>query len=149
MARFRPGIDLVEVRKLARVFRGRTGLVAAVFSDRETKDCLQRREPWRHFAAHFAAKEAFLKALGLGFQSAAGTQFLREIELVCSAERPQMIVHGWLAGMSRKMGISSWNISVRESCGFAAASVVAVQETDRPEASKPVKARGNALSFGR
>ena len=117
---------------MAEVFRGRAGLVAAVFSDRETNDCLQRREPWSHFAAHFAAKEAFLKALGLGFESAASTHFLREIELVCNAERPQMMVHGWLAGLSRKMGISGWSISVRESCGFAAASVVAVQERDRP-----------------
>ena len=150
MAQFRPGIDLVEVRKVARVFRGRTELVAAVFSDREAHDCLQRREPWRHFAEHFAAKEACLKALGLGFQSAAGTQFLHEIELVCGAEQPQMMVHGWLAGLSRKMGIFSWSISVRESCGFAAASVVAVQERDRPTgAPRPVKARGNAVSFGR
>lgn len=112
---------------MARVFCGRAGLIAAVFTDRETNDCLQRREPWSHFAAHFAAKEAFLKALGLGFESAGNTQFLRDLEVVCGAEKPQMVVHGWLAGLSRKMEISGWSISLRESCGFAVATVVAVQ----------------------
>ena len=130
MARFCPGIDLVEVKKMARIFCGRAGLVAAVFTDRETNDCLQRSEPWSHFAAHFAAKEAFLKALGLGFESAGGIQFLHDLEVVCGPGKPRMVVHGWLAGLSRKMGISGWNISLRESCGFAAASVVAVQGRD-------------------
>ncbi len=130
MARFRPGIDLVDVRKLARIFRDRAGLVEAVFTERETNECLQQREPWSHFAAHFAAKEAFLKALGLGFDSMGSTRAVRELEVVCAGERPHMVVHGWLAGLSRKMGISDWSVSLGEACGVVAATVIAVQRSD-------------------
>lgn len=37
-----------------------------VFSERERHYCRTKSDPWPHFAARFAAKEAYGKALGLG-----------------------------------------------------------------------------------
>jgi holo-[acyl-carrier protein] synthase len=39
-----------------------------LFTAEEREYCLQKRDPAPHFAARFAAKEAFLKALGTGLR---------------------------------------------------------------------------------
>jgi holo-[acyl-carrier protein] synthase len=50
-----------------------------VFGSDERRFCDSQRRPELHYAARFAAKEAFLKALGLGILSGVA---LRDIEVV-------------------------------------------------------------------
>ncbi|MEW5907168.1 MAG: holo-ACP synthase [Elusimicrobiota bacterium] len=61
------GTDLVEARRVARSVRENAGFREAVFSARETSSCEASSDPALAYAVRFAAKEAFLKAAGLGW----------------------------------------------------------------------------------
>lgn len=57
------GVDIVEVKRIARLVRQRRFL-ARVFSPREVEYCRGKKNAAQHFAVRFAAKEAVYKALG-------------------------------------------------------------------------------------
>jgi holo-[acyl-carrier protein] synthase len=73
------GTDIVDVCRLATSLRRRTAFAELVFGSDERRFCDSQRRPELHYAARFAAKEAFLKALGLGILSGVA---LRDIEVV-------------------------------------------------------------------
>ncbi len=60
------GADVVSVSRMEKILGRSPGFAEAVFTAAERADCDARRAPGRHYALRFAAKEAFLKALGLG-----------------------------------------------------------------------------------
>ncbi len=119
------GIDLVDIARLEEVFAGREGLVREVFTEREKEYCLSKKRPWHYFAECLAVKEACLKALGLGLSGLGIDRSLSEVELVVdSCERPEMILHGWMAKIGARRKISHWKISVSKSARYALAAVV-------------------------
>ena len=63
------GIDLEEIERIASMLDrwGRT-FAEKVFSDAEISYCDRKHHPAQHYAARFAAKEAFAKALGTGWR---------------------------------------------------------------------------------
>ena len=72
------GTDMIEVDRVAeRVGRG-SGFKELVFSKTEIEYCEGRANKFQHYAARFAAKEAFFKALGTGWLN--GTAF-NEVEI--------------------------------------------------------------------
>lgn len=56
------GIDIVDLDRFKRAFQ-RKGFVRRVFTDSEIEACESKRDPLPSFAARFAVKEAFCKAL--------------------------------------------------------------------------------------
>ncbi len=60
------GADVVSVSRIEKVLGRTPAFAASVFTPAERADCDARRVPGRAYALRFAAKEAFLKALGLG-----------------------------------------------------------------------------------
>jgi holo-[acyl-carrier protein] synthase len=87
----RLGVDLVEVTRMAQL-DSTPGLAEQLFTPKEIAYCSSQRSPQIAFASCFAAKEAFLKAAGLGLHG--GTAF-PEIEIDCHLpRRPQLILHG-------------------------------------------------------
>ena len=59
------GIDIIEVERIASAIkRWGNGFLNHVFTPKEIAYSKKHRYPNQHFAARFAAKEAFLKALG-------------------------------------------------------------------------------------
>ena len=75
------GIDIVDARRIEKSLRRRTDFAEQVFSGQERQFCEAQRRPGQHYAACFAAKEAFLKAVGLGIFSGVA---LPDIEVVHS-----------------------------------------------------------------
>src|SRR5262245_26628973 len=66
------GVDIIEIDRVRdAVHRGGERFVRRVFSEREAAYCRGKRDPARHLAARFAAKESVIKALrvppGLGW----------------------------------------------------------------------------------
>ena len=57
------GIDIVEVRRIARLVKD-SHFLARVYSSREIKYCRSKKNFAQHFAVRFATKEAVWKALG-------------------------------------------------------------------------------------
>jgi holo-[acyl-carrier protein] synthase len=86
------GIDMIEVSRIGEKLAKENGFTSKVFSKHEIELCNARQHPNEHYAARFAAKEAFLKATGLGL--AAGYD-LHEIEIVNNeAGKPEIRLNG-------------------------------------------------------
>ena len=72
------GIDMVDVDRIAGKISKEAGFRELVFSPGEIAYCETKANKFEHYAARFAAKEAFFKALGTGW--ADGTAF-SEVEI--------------------------------------------------------------------
>jgi holo-[acyl-carrier protein] synthase len=58
------GIDIIEVERIARLAEKSPRFLEKVFTPAEIAYCSKKRNKYQNFAARFAAKEAFIKALG-------------------------------------------------------------------------------------
>ena len=58
------GIDMIEVDRVAGKIGKDEGFRELVFSETEIEYCEPKANKYQHYAARFAAKEAFLKAIG-------------------------------------------------------------------------------------
>ena len=86
------GIDMVDVDRIAGMISKETGFRELVFSPGEIGYCETKANKFEHYAARFAAKEAFFKALGTGW--AEGTAF-SEVEITNDASgRPALNLLG-------------------------------------------------------
>jgi holo-[acyl-carrier protein] synthase len=117
------GVDLCEVERMRRVMARTPGFVERVFTPGERDYCRARRDPTERFAARFAAKEAVLKAMGVGVGACA----LREIEVVrAESGQPGLVLHGGAAHLAADRGVAAWHLSLSHSATMAEALVVAV-----------------------
>lgn len=73
------GTDLIEVERVRELAAKGDAWLTGVFTPDEIAYCRSMHYPDRHFAARFAAKEAFLKALGTGWR--AGIRFA-DVEII-------------------------------------------------------------------
>jgi holo-[acyl-carrier protein] synthase len=76
---FGVGIDMVELDRVIAKIDKRNGFKEKVFSEHEISFCESKKNRNESYAARFAAKEAFLKATGLGLML--GHQ-LSDIEII-------------------------------------------------------------------
>ncbi|MBF0553317.1 MAG: holo-ACP synthase [Nitrospirae bacterium] len=97
---------------------------ADVFTRQEREYCLRHRHPHVHFAGRFAAKEAFLKAIGTGF-SAVG--IFRGIEVsVMPSGRPALELRGWAGSLLTRLKVSEATVSISHTPQYAVSSVILV-----------------------
>lgn len=69
---FGVGIDIVEIERIEKLLsRGRPYL-ETIFTQLEIEYCENKYRKAEHYAARFAAKEAFLKALSTGWRDGLG-----------------------------------------------------------------------------
>jgi holo-[acyl-carrier protein] synthase len=86
------GIDIVEVERIAEKIEKNNGFRELVFSANEISYCESKTHKHEHYAARFAAKEAFFKALGSGWLN--GTAF-NEVEIVNNEQgKPEIVLLG-------------------------------------------------------
>ena len=117
------GNDLLEVARMARELdEGGAAFKDTVFTVDEMRYCDQKRYPARHYAARFAAKEAFFKALGTGQGDGLRWQ---DVEVRHgTAGEPFLVVHGETEEAVRRRGISRMLLSLSHTADMAMASVV-------------------------
>ena len=98
------GTDLTEVERVAQKINKEAGFREMVFSKTEIAYCESKINQYEHFAARFAAKEAFFKALGTGWL--VGTHF-NEVEIINDAYgKPCLVLLG-----ETKETLSAWRIN--------------------------------------
>jgi holo-[acyl-carrier protein] synthase len=62
------GNDIVEIARIRAILtRYPQRFLDRIYTSHEQEYCLKRKEPALHLAGRFAAKEAIVKALGIGF----------------------------------------------------------------------------------
>jgi len=115
------GIDLVDVGRLSSAIERRPGLLDRVFTAAERATSSGARAPER-LAARFAAKEATMKALGVGL----GAFALRDVEVVTARDgRPALALHGAASALAQARGVAGLTVSLSHTKQLATAVVVA------------------------
>ncbi len=119
---FGVGIDIIEVGRVEEKVARTEGLKARIFTPREIAYCESKHRPALHYAARFAAKEAFLKAMGTGWTG--GLSFA-DIEVVDNdLGRPEIFVHGGVAGFCAENSIVRMAVSLTHIRDLAQAMVI-------------------------
>lgn len=117
------GIDLVDIDRIRRLLHRHPRFAQQRFTVGERSWCDRRRDPAERYAARFAAKEATLKALGVGL----GAVRLVDVEVVRTPSgAPDLLLHGSAAELAEVQGVAGWKVSLTHSETVAAAVVVAV-----------------------
>ena len=121
------GVDAVDVVRFRRVIARRPGIVDRVFTETERAYAQRSRDPGPRLAVRFAAKEAVLKALGVGV----GAAGFRDVEVVRADNgEPSVSLSGRAAALSRGRGVQRWHLSLTHTDTIAVATVVAEGVTD-------------------
>ena len=112
------GIDLTLTSRVKMAIKKSPRLMERIYTDPEKKYCLSKANPWPHFAARFAAKEAFIKAWGT-------VVLPKEIEtIVAKGGRPSLKFYGKTAELLKKNRIKRCHLSLSHEGDYAIASVL-------------------------
>ena len=116
------GTDIIEISRVEEKLRRTGGLKKRVFTPREIAYCESKAKSAQHFAARFAAKEAFLKATGTGWSR--GYRFI-DIEVLNNERgKPELMVQGKVKDFCREHGITGFHVTLSHSRDLAKAVVV-------------------------
>ena len=116
------GIDVVEVPRFRSALERRPRLVDRVFTPAEVASLSDRRDPVPGLAARFAAKEATMKALGVGLWDVG---FL-DIEITSmSSGAPSLSVSGRARQRAKVLSIEEFHVSMTHTQLVASAVVAA------------------------
>lgn len=117
------GVDLVEIDRMRIALDRTPGLIDRCFTEDEVAYALRRRDPTERFAVRFAAKEATMKAMGVGL----GEVRLRDIEVRrAESGRPSLLLHGAAADHAATLGIGRWLLTLTHTDHVAEAIAVAL-----------------------
>ena len=116
------GVDAVDIDRFRTVLQRTPSMRDRVFTHEELAYAQQSSDAVPSLAVRFAAREAVMKAMGVGL-GAFGFHdvFVRRDE----SGRPTLVVGGAAAELARERGIASWHVSLSHSDGTAIAFVVA------------------------
>lgn len=118
------GVDLVEVARMEAILARTPSFASKVFSQEERAYCESKARPAMHFAARFAAKEAVVKALGLGFSSGIS---VRDVEVVRQeGARPEIVLSGRAREVADEMGVTDIPVSLSHTATDAIACAMAL-----------------------
>ena len=116
------GIDIIEVRRIAEKIEKDNGFRELVFSANEIAYCENKTHKHEHYAARFAAKEAFFKALGTGWLN--GTAF-NEVEIINNKHgKPEIALLGLTNSTINALGNFSITVALTHIKSTASAVVI-------------------------
>jgi holo-[acyl-carrier protein] synthase len=115
------GVDAVEVDRMRQILQ-RTPTFRQRFTDAEQGDAEQQNDPSERYAARFAAKEAVMKALGVGL----GAFGFHDVETVrAESGAPSLVLRGQAQVLAEAAGVITWHISLTHTATTAIAMVIA------------------------
>jgi holo-[acyl-carrier protein] synthase len=119
------GTDIIEVDRVARAI-SKEAFKKKVFSEREIAYCESQKKE-ESFAARFAAKEAFFKALGTGWRDGMG---ITEVEILNDElGKPEIFLSGKAKEVFEQKGGTHIHLSLSHIKTQAIAFVILEQNT--------------------
>lgn len=117
------GTDIAAVNRFQRFLdAGNSGIIERLFTPEERFLCAGRKDAASCLAARFAAKEAFLKALGTGLRDGINWQ---EMEVVHNTlGKPELVLSGRAAELVQTEAVCAIHLSLAHDSGSAIAMVV-------------------------
>jgi holo-[acyl-carrier protein] synthase len=123
------GTDLVDLDRMRDVLARTPTIIDRLFTVEEQRYARQRRDPTERFGGRFAAKEAAMKALGLGL---GGLRF-RDIEVVrAESGAPSLRLHAGAADRAAALGVRRWLVTISHTDHVAQAVVLALGAESDP-----------------
>jgi holo-[acyl-carrier protein] synthase len=115
------GVDFVKISRMrAAVERWGVNFLKRIFTEDELAYCYEKKEPFPSLSVRFAAKEAFIKAIGTDVFIP-----LTEIEIVNDKSgRPSIKVKGKVKKLFSKKSIKKCHLSLSHEREFGIACVV-------------------------
>jgi holo-[acyl-carrier protein] synthase len=121
----RVGLDLIEVERFRAFLYCHQRRLHRMFTEQERVYCQSRPDPAPSYAARFCAKEAAMKALGVGWPELPFT----DIEVVFpDGGRPRLRLHGQAQRAAGQLHLVPKDLSLTHAETIAAAMVVLVEE---------------------
>jgi holo-[acyl-carrier protein] synthase len=115
------GVDAVEVDRFRRVLARTPGVARRLFTDAERAYGARAKDPAQRLAARFAAKEAAMKALGVGI----GAFKFHDVEVVrLPSGKPTLRITGAAAELAASQSVTSWHVSLTHTDQTAEAVVI-------------------------
>jgi holo-[acyl-carrier protein] synthase len=122
-------VDAVEIDRFRRVLARRSHLDRRLFTAAERAYAGRAADPVPRLATRFAAKEATMKALGVGL----GAFPFTDVEVERSGlDAPTLVVHGAAARRASGSGVVRWHLSLTHTEHVALALVVAGADPAAP-----------------
>lgn len=118
------GTDVVEIERFRDSLTREPTIKDRLFTAAEQEYCQQSVNPVPRFAVRFAAKEAVMKAMGVGI----GPVSWHDIEVVVEDRRPFIVLHDRAAQLADRLGIQHWQLSLSHSKTTALAFAVGSSE---------------------
>lgn len=116
------GTDIIETDRVKNAMQREQGLRESIFTGDEITYCEGMKNKYQHYAARFAAKEAFLKALGTGWRF--GIKFT-DVEVVHDVlGNPGIRLKGKAKEATEEKSIDTFHVSLSHSRDYAMATVV-------------------------
>jgi holo-[acyl-carrier protein] synthase len=117
------GTDLVQVARFRRFLdEGKQSLLERLFTAGERAYALAKADPAPYLAARFAAKEAGMKAFGLGWRDGLGWH---DFEVVRDPlGRPELVLSGRAAELATARGVTAVHLSYSHDGDYAVATVI-------------------------
>jgi holo-[acyl-carrier protein] synthase len=124
---FGTGIDIVEISRFERFVRENNELLfKRLFTPQELAYCVAKKRSAQHYALRFAAKEAFLKAMGTGLREGIAW---RDMEVVNDPYgKPELKLAGRAAELFSQSGLAGIFLSLSHDGNCAIASVILEKE---------------------
>jgi len=118
------GADLVDLDRFRQVMARTPAIVDRLFTEAERAYAQARHDPVERFGARFAAKEATMKALGVGL----GQVRFQDLEVRrLESGEPRLALHGSAAALAATQGITDWQVTLSHTAHLAQAVVVALR----------------------
>ncbi len=117
------GIDAVDIDRFSLILARRPAMAERLFSAGERQWASQLVNPSPSLAARFAAKEAVMKALGVGL----GAFAFSEVEVLRHPSgQPELALTGRAAALAAARGVGRWHVSMTHTDTLASAVVAAL-----------------------
>lgn len=119
---FGVGIDIIEVSRVEDKLKRTPGLKEKLYTPLEMSYCESKKFPFQHYAARFAAKEAFFKALGTGWSQ--GVKFWEVEVRNLESGQPVIEVYGQTRELCQSKGVRLFYVSLSHLRTHAVATVI-------------------------
>jgi len=123
------GIDLVEIERIKRAIDNNGKFLERVFTKEEITKGEKKKDRYQFYGAHFATKEAVMKALGTGWRK--GVRW-RDIRIIHNNDgKPEVKLVGKTKEIARSLGIDEVLMSMSHTKKYAIAQAIAIAKSNK------------------
>ncbi len=116
------GVDIIEIERIRKAIKKDNKFIDRLFTKNEIAYCESKAKKAQHYAARFASKEAFFKALGTGWRN--GMSWT-DIEIKNDPlGKPEIELKGKTQTYFKKMKYKSITLSISHSKEYAVGFVI-------------------------